>query len=178
LAGRLGGAPPVGTRAGVTADTAAPRATLADVEPGFLDHYLPYQLQRADQLLSTRFHRHLRQRGVALSEWRVLAVLLDGGPLTMGALTQRTLLPQPTVSHAVSRLERQGSLRRRSSGGDGRQRIVELTAEGRRVASSLVATAQRHLAETLADAGLEVTPGFIDQLRALVGRLSVTQPDR
>ena len=37
----------------------------------FLAGYLPYLLQRADQLMSRRFHGDLQAAGIGVSEWRV-----------------------------------------------------------------------------------------------------------
>jgi DNA-binding MarR family transcriptional regulator len=137
----------------------------------FLDGYVPYLLQRADQLLSARFYRSLRRRGVQPSEWRVLAVLLDEGPLTIGALTDRSLLPQPTTTHAVTRLEARGDVRRSVSTIDGRQRIVALTTRGRRRASELVAAAQDDLAASMVEAGVTIGVGFLEHLSSTIRRL-------
>lgn len=136
--------------------------------PGFLDSYLPYLLQRADQLLSERFHDRLAEQRLHTTEWRVLAVLVDDGPQTVGALTRRSLLPQPTTTHAVGRLEARGFVRRRLDRDDGRVRIVALTVTGRRVAHRLVAAANKDLARTLTAGGME-SPSleFFEELRRL-----------
>jgi DNA-binding MarR family transcriptional regulator len=137
----------------------------------FVDRYLPYVLQRADHLLSERFHRSLAAEGVEASEWRVLAVLLDDGPMVIGALTRATLQPQPTTSHAVARLEQSGLVERSVSPTDSRQRIVTLTASGRRRAVALTSIAERHLAEVLQDAEVADSQTLLADLRALIERL-------
>jgi DNA-binding MarR family transcriptional regulator len=135
---------------------------------GFLDGYLPYLLQRADQLLSARFHDRLAEQRLQTSEWRVLAVLADGGPQPVGALTRHSLLPQPTTTHAVGRLEERGFVRRRLDRDDGRVRIVELTAAGRRIALRLMKAANDDLSETFAGAGVEPPSlEFFEELRKL-----------
>ncbi len=122
-------------------------------EPRFLDGYLPYLLRRADQALSSEFYRALRTYGVTRSEWRVLAVLADRGELSMLAVTAASLSPQPTVTHAVRRLESRGLVARLTGTEDRRQRFVSITASGRRLAQTLMEEARRLEAAALADVG-------------------------
>ncbi|MEL0075369.1 MAG: MarR family transcriptional regulator, partial [Ilumatobacter sp.] len=75
---------------------------------GFLDEYLPYLLRRADQTLSAPFYAVLNRYGVARSEWRVLAVLAESGEVGVVDLANAALSPQPTVTHALRRLEERG----------------------------------------------------------------------
>ena len=100
-------------RVGPRAEMMRSPATPADVGP-FLSRYLPYLLQRADQLMSRRFHADLQAAGIGVSEWRVLAVLLDDGELPLSVLAGATMLPQPTTTHAVARLEVAGHVARRT----------------------------------------------------------------
>ena len=76
--------------------------------PDFLDRYLPYLLRKADQTLSESFYAVLAQAGVARSEWRLLSVLEDLGDLRVADLAVAALSPQPTVTHALRRLEDRG----------------------------------------------------------------------
>jgi DNA-binding MarR family transcriptional regulator len=145
---------------------------------GFLDDYLPYLLQRADQLLSARLHERLAEQRLQTSEWRVLAVLADDGPLPVGTLTRRCLLPQPTTTHAVSRLEERQLVRRRSTADDGRRRIVELTATGKRTAKRLLTAATNDLADTFTAVGLGApSEEFLVELRKLVAVLDGSRHD-
>ncbi|NDH23654.1 MAG: MarR family transcriptional regulator, partial [Actinobacteria bacterium] len=105
---------------------------------GFLDDYLPYLLRRADQTLSEAFYAVLTESGVARSEWRVLAVLEEIGPLSVLDLTDAALSPQPTVTHAVRRLEARGLVTRTAGATDRRQRIVAITEEGAALTRRLI----------------------------------------
>lgn len=144
--------------------------------PAFLDDYLPYLLQRAGQLLSTRFLRYLTEQGLQGSEWRILVVLADSGPLSVGQLTRLTLLPQPTATHAVGRLERRGDVKRRLDASDGRIRIVALTARGRRCAEKLKAAAGENLQLTLREAGLEIPAALPGDLIRIAGAIDASLP--
>ena len=119
----------------------------------FLDRYLPYLLHRADVLLSPRFLDDLVAGGVQMSEWRVLAVLDARGERTLTALTDDTLLPQPTVTHAVARLEERGDVERRRGSTDRRQRIVTLTEDGSVKVATLIDRARAGERDALATAG-------------------------
>ena len=128
----------------------------------FLGRYLPYLLRQADQTLSAPFYAALTRSGVARSEWRVLVVLKELGELRVAELATASLSPQPTVTHALRRLEERGLVTRTVRPEDRRQRVVAITAEGSLLATTLMDEATRLEAEALAGAG---------DLTELVGRL-------
>ncbi|MDH3293477.1 MAG: MarR family transcriptional regulator [Acidimicrobiia bacterium] len=122
-------------------------------DDNFLGGYLPYLLRRADQALSSAFYAVLKRYGVARSEWRVLAVLQDVGDLSILDLTVASLSPQPTVTHAVRRLEERGLVARTLGADDRRQRIVSITTTGAELTAILIEEAKQLEAEALAEAG-------------------------
>ena len=136
---------------------------------GFLDDYLPYLLRRADQTLSEAFYAVLTESGVARSEWRVLAVLKELGPLSVLDLTDAALSPQPTVTHAVRRLEARGLVTRTAGATDRRQRIVAVTEEGAALTRRLIRAARR--LETAALADLGGGEDLVEPLRRLISSL-------
>ena len=136
---------------------------------GFLDDYLPYLLRRADQTLSEAFYAVLTESGVARSEWRVLAVLEELGPLYVLDLTDAALSPQPTVTHAVRRLEARGLVTRTAGATDRRQRIVAVTEEGAALTRRLIRAARR--LETAALADLGGGEDLVEPLRRLISSL-------
>lgn len=115
----------------------------------FLNGYLPYVLRRADQALSARFYGVLTERGVARSEWRVLAVLQELGELSILDLATASLSPQPTVTHAVRRLETRGLVKRELGTDDKRQRFVSVTKTGSDLTATLIEEAKRLEGEAL-----------------------------
>jgi DNA-binding MarR family transcriptional regulator len=136
---------------------------------GFLDDYLPYLLRRADQTLSEAFYAVLTESGVARSEWRVLAVLEELGPLSVLDLTDAALSPQPTVTHAVRRLEARGLVTRTAGATDRRRRIVAVTEEGAALTRRLIRAARR--LETAALADLGGGEDLVEPLRRLISSL-------
>ncbi len=119
----------------------------------FLDGYLPYLLRRADQVLSAPFYAVLTHYGVARSDWRVLAVLEELGELTVLDLAAAALSPQPTVTHSLRRLEKQGLVTRTAGMIDKRQRFVATTAAGSKLTRTLMAEAKALEVEALSSAG-------------------------
>jgi DNA-binding MarR family transcriptional regulator len=78
-----------------------------------LDDLLPYLMNRLVARLNQNLGERLRRRGYSFQEWRVLAVLAAHDGITLSQLADATVMPQPTVSRLVARLERRQFLRRR-----------------------------------------------------------------
>jgi MarR family transcriptional regulator, 2-MHQ and catechol-resistance regulon repressor len=71
--------------------------------------------------------------GLGDSDFRILDVLLDNGPMPVNALGPKVDLNPGSVSVAVDRLYRKGLVSRVESESDRRVRTVSLTEKGRRV---------------------------------------------
>src|SRR5688572_18478370 len=67
----------------------------------------------------------------------VAALLLDDGPTAVGEIARAAGVSQPAATQTIGEMRRLG-LVRMAAGADRRSRRVELTAEGRRVATRLV----------------------------------------
>ena len=95
-------------------------------------------------IVMTRCHRVLRllaeenitRAGLCLTDFAALEALLHKGPLTISEIQNKVLLASGSMTAAIDRLEKLGLAARKSSAKDRRARVVELTREGRRVASS------------------------------------------
>ncbi|MDG2428000.1 MAG: MarR family transcriptional regulator [Acidimicrobiales bacterium] len=135
----------------------------------FLERYLPYLLRKADQTLSAPFYAVLTRLGVARSDWRVLAVLQELGQLRVAELATAALSPQPTVTHALHRLEKRGLVLRTVSTEDRRERVVSLTPDGLSLTAMLIAEAVRLEAEALAGVGdLTELVGWLREVTAFL----------
>jgi len=110
----------------------------------FTDDYLLYLLARASHIVSGEFHDRLKNLGVSVPQWRVLAVLSGCESATIGELARKCLHKQPTLTRIVDRLERQGLVTRVAGSRDRRQIAVSLTEDGRRRSADLVAAAKTH----------------------------------
>ena len=112
--------------------------------------FLPDLLARAAHVLIQGFATELRQRGVSLPVWRVLAALLARPGQTVSGLAEACLLQQPTMSKLLDRMARAGLVTRVLDARDRRVVRIALTPEGEAKAAGLVAAAERYEAELLA----------------------------
>lgn len=138
---------------------------MAPHDRDFLDGYLPYLLRRADQTLSAPFYAVLTRYEISRSEWRVLAVLAETDQLSVVELARQALSPQPTVTHAVRRLEKRKLVSRLPGSDDKRQRFISITPSGSTLAATLIAEASELSADALSGAGDLTT--LIDELERL-----------
>lgn len=139
----------------------------AEAGDHWLDQYLPYRLYRVTNRLNAKLLRRLKVIGIGPTQWRVLSVLQSCGTLSIGRITEATLMEQPTVSRVVQQMEQDGFVVRRPSSQDTRVTDVALTPAGRAAFGAILPTARRHQALAL--------EGFardeIATLRALLKRI-------
>lgn len=99
-----------------------------------LENFLPYRLSVLTNLVSGAIAGAYRERfGLAVSEWRVLAVLAHSPELSAAEVAQRTAMDKVAVSRAVSALLKSARLERRVARADRRRSVLRLTKAGRRV---------------------------------------------
>jgi DNA-binding MarR family transcriptional regulator len=113
-------------------------------DPRFIDGYLGYLLGQANHALYKEFDAHVRAAGLSSIEWRVLATLQDGDPLTVSQLAHEVLSKQPTVTKLVQRMAEQGWVSLLADPADQRRTMVSITAAGRRLVKPLVTKARMH----------------------------------
>ena len=93
-------------------------------------------IARAQQILLARIDAALAPFGLTFSRFEALALLYFSrrGALPMGKIGARLQVHPTSVTNTVSRLERDGLVRRAAADGDRRMVLAEITHEGRRVA--------------------------------------------
>lgn len=136
-----------------------------------LERFLPYRLSVLSNRLSTAIAQAYSQRfGLAITEWRVIAVLERFPGLSANEVAQRTAMDKVAVSRAVARLLEAGRLEREVHDDDRRRSVLRLSAEGERihreVAPLALAFEQRLLRGMSADER-ELLFGLLDRLDAL-----------
>ena len=110
----------------------------------FVDDYLGYLLGQANHALYKDFDAHVRAAGLSSIEWRVLATLHDGEPLTVSQLAHEVLSKQPTVTKLVQRMHEQGWVALQADAADQRCTLVVATASGKKLVKPLVDKAREH----------------------------------
>ena len=138
-----------------------------------LADFLPYQLSIASNAVSSRIAEQYRRRfALKTTEWRIMAVLGDSGPLTQRDLSQITLMDKVPVNRACKTLEDRGLAARQPNAADGRSHLLELTAEGRAVHARIMPLAldiERELFSALDQDGREQLKSMLLRLREAAG---------
>lgn len=92
-------------------------------------------LAKSHRALMRVVERSIADQGLCLSDFMVLEALLHKGPLTITQIQEKVLLATGSMTAAVDRLENKALLVRKTTTEDRRARLLELTAEGKRVVS-------------------------------------------
>ena len=131
----------------MTAETGSGRgrrmSSRAAAEP-FVADYLPALLAQVHALMSGAFRGVAAQHGCANAEWRVLATLAEGQPVSICRLAGIVVMKQPTLTRVLDRMEAAGQVQRIRDTGDRRLVLVSITPAGRILAGKLVPLARSH----------------------------------
>ncbi len=137
-----------------------------------LDCFLPYRLSVLANRVSEGLARLYAERfGLSIAEWRAMAVLGMGTPLSAREVAARTAMDKVRVSRALARLTAKGLVSRGSDAADRRRSVLRLSEAGHAVYGEIVPLAldyERRLLRRL-------SPEERQALDALIERLS---PDR
>lgn len=101
------------------------------MKPLNLESYLPYRLSVASNKVSALIAKAYEVRfGLTIPQWRLLAILSEGAPLSQQSLVSRTAMDKVTVSRAAQALIMRGLVQSRPSEKDRRAVELSLTAAG------------------------------------------------
>ncbi len=137
-------------------------------QTGFVDTYLAALLAQASHRISSEFHRVVRAQGLSVSEWRVLASLAEGHPVSTSRLAKLAIMKTPTTSRLLDRMQARGQITRMVDESDRRVTLVCITPKGQRTVSRLIERAREHEAKVLAPFGLERAEALKTSLRTLI----------
>ncbi|MEM6935971.1 MAG: MarR family transcriptional regulator [Pseudomonadota bacterium] len=90
-----------------------------------LDDYVLYNLIRLSSTYNAEMERALKRYGLSTTEWRILSLLKDRIPSTVGELARRSVTKLPTITRMLGRMEKAGLVLRDASSAD--RRVVEVT---------------------------------------------------
>ena len=135
------------------ADVAAPMAAITAI-------------MRTQQILMARIEAALKPFGLTFARYELLALLsfARGGALPMNKASALLQVHPTSVTNAVDRLQGAGLVRRSPHPTDGRTTLIELTAEGRTLATQATAVLN---AEVFGQSGFEDQD--VEQLIRILG---------
>ncbi|GAA4746364.1 MarR family winged helix-turn-helix transcriptional regulator [Actinomycetospora chibensis] len=134
-----------------------------------LDAQLCFALHDASRAISASYRKGLAPLGLTYSQYVVLLVLWEHGPVTMGTLCRELHLDSGTLSPLLQRLEERGRVVRRRRPEDERTVEVSCTPDGQALREPVMAVQRRVQAET--GLPIEDLVRLRGELQALADRL-------
>ncbi len=119
-------------------------SVVGDGSSPFVDNYLLYLLAAASHSLSAKFHTLVKQQGISVNEWRVLACLADRPGLMLTELADFVLFEQSHLSKVIDRMVAQGLVERARADDDRRKVLIQISQTGRDVVRPLIGAAESH----------------------------------
>lgn len=90
-----------------------------------LDDYVLYNLNRASAIYNDEMSAALKSYGLNTMKWRILMLLADRRPSSVGDLARRSVTKMPTLTRMLMRMEEEGLVERTVLRDD--RRFVEVT---------------------------------------------------
>lgn len=132
-----------------------------------LDLYI--KLSRAAESVNQRVNRHLQDVHLTVSQFGVLEALYHLGPLTPGQLCDKILRSTGNLTLVIDNLAKRGLVARHQNPEDRRSTIVELTAAGRDLITTLLPVHVQTIVEDVA----VLSPAEQEQLAVLCRKLGL-----
>jgi MarR family 2-MHQ and catechol resistance regulon transcriptional repressor len=131
-------------------------------------------MNRASATVAKALRSQVEARGLGLTEFGVLEVLLHKGALPISAIGGNILLTSGSMTYVIDKLEKRGWIARRACGEDRRVTYIDLTAEGR----SVIEPVFKEHAELLRDLFVGIDPEEQETATQLLRRLGLHVRDR
>ena len=93
-------------------------------------------MMRSHRALRLLAEQSIANAGLCLTDFAALEALLHKGSLGISEIQDKVQLASGSMTAAIDRLEKHGLVVRKSTASDRRARIVQLTEEGKRVATA------------------------------------------
>ncbi len=95
-----------------------------------LEEFVPYIVSTLSRQFATLLEKSLKEKGLSISNWRVLLCLSKYEKRTLNEIVDYTLLPQSTLSRSLNRMEERGLISRTRRRNDHRTYDIEITKVG------------------------------------------------
>lgn len=113
-------------------------------DAGFvLDDYVLYNLVRTSSVYKDEMAAALKSHNLTTMEWRVLMLLNDKSPSTVGDIARRSVTKMPTLTRMLIRMEEDGLVKRTAPAGDRRFVNVTMTPKAAKVLRRVQEIGQR-----------------------------------
>jgi len=112
----------------------------------FTHRNLPRLLLQARESVMARTRPQLREHALSDQQWRVLRVLGEHGVVETGKVSREAFILGPSLTGVLTRMERDGLIRRARDAADQRRTVVEATDKGMQLVNTLSQTIEAHYA--------------------------------
>jgi MarR family transcriptional regulator, organic hydroperoxide resistance regulator len=113
------------------------------VDQALFDDFLPHLIARLAYQLNGDLIEKLRDEGINVTRWRILAVLAMGDGITINEIIDRAMMQQSALSRALMNMEDEEYVRRVLRSDDARYVQVFLTEKGRALFNTLDVVVRR-----------------------------------
>src|SRR5918993_4780369 len=103
----------------------------------FVHRNLPRLLLQAREAVMAHTRPSLREHGLSDQQWRVLRVLGEHGTVETGRVAREAFILGPSLTGVLTRMERDGLIRRERDPADQRRTVIEATARGKKMVERL-----------------------------------------
>lgn len=144
------------------------QAKTGPADPGFvLEDYVLYNLVRTSATYNEEIAKALKAYRLDTMKWRILMLLNDKSPSSVGELAHRSVTKMPTLTRVLIRMEGEGLIVRQALAGD--KRIVQVTMTPKAVTTLRKVQA---IGQKIFERAFEsVTPGEIAVMTELLQRI-------
>ena len=125
----------------------------------------------AARLFARQMDQRLKSVGLSIGQMPVLFALGDGAELSQKELTARAAVEQPTMAATLSRMQRDGLVKRRPDPRDGRGSLVSLTPLALEKAQAVREAVVDINARALAPLSEEERRAYLSMLERIVAAL-------
>jgi len=112
----------------------------------FAHRNLPRLLLQARESVMAHTRPNLREHNLSDQQWRVLRVLGEHGVVETGRVAREAFILGPSLTGVLSRMERDGLIRRERDSADQRRTVVAATDKGRQLVDTLSHSIEAHYA--------------------------------
>jgi len=144
-----------------------------------LERMLSYRISKLYHRSYAAAAKDIAGRGLALREWRVMALVGPKRKMRASDLVDGSLMDKASVSRAVATLVERGLLTTEADPSDGRVQRLSLTPAGRRLHRSVAPTTlarHRAMLEALDPAERKAVVAIFDKLIGRLERLTAERP--
>lgn len=149
------------------------RSNVGPAEPDFtLENYVLYNLVRTAATYNEEMSKALKRFRLDTMKWRVLMLLNDRSPSSVGELARRSVTKMPTLTRVLNRMEDEGLIVRQALKGD--KRVVQVTMTPKAVTTlrTVQAIGQKVFERAFEGVSGEEASAMTDLLRRVRANLS------